>query len=328
MLKRSRFAGLLLACAVLSGVPLAHADATAQDRALADQLYGDAGKAAQAGDFAGAKTKLEASLALDPGIGTLIRLSWCEEKLGNVASAWSRANEAESMARKANDKRAKEAADAARRLEPLRAKLALRIAPENRGEGLEVRRDGVVLKAGALDGEIPLDPGEHTVEASRPGKQPWKTTVTIKPGPGVTTLEVPALQDAPAVLATSDAPAAPFWSAQRIAGASVAGAGAAGLVVGGVLGILTLSKTSAATAHCSGSSPLQCDPTGLSLESGAATTANVSDVGFALAGAAAITSTVLFLTAPSSAPKGSARRFQLAPAVGGRTAGLVVGGGW
>jgi hypothetical protein len=328
MPRPSHIAALLLACAALLRAPLAHADATAEDKALADSLFNDAGKLVKEGKLAEAKRKIEASLALDPALGALINLSWVEEQLGAYASAWSHANEAEAMARKNNDKRVKVAAEAAKRLAPLLSKLALKVALETRAEGCEVRRDGVALKAGALDAEIPLDPGEHTVEASCPGKLGWKTTVTIKPTPGITAVEVPALLDAPAAPVTPVTPASPFWSGQRIAGATVAGAGAAGLVVGAAFGVLTLSKTSAAKAHCSGSNPLQCDATGLGLESSAATMADVSDAGFAFAGAAAVASVVLFLTAPASGPKGSARGVQVIPAVGGGTAGLAMWGGW
>jgi hypothetical protein len=109
----------------------------------------------------------------------------------------------------------------------------------------------------------------------------------------------------------------------------VGGAGVIGLIVGSIFGVETLNKTSSARAsHCSMSQPPQCDPMGIALESQAKTTANASDAGFALAGAAAVASVALGVTAPSSKAKSTARSFQIAPMSAGRTAGLLLRGEW
>lgn len=314
-------AGALLTLLTFSS--LAMADPTVEDRALADQLYGDAGKLAQGGDYAGAKKKLEASLALDPGIGTLIRLSWCEEKLGNIASAWTRANEAEAMALHANDKRAKEAAETAKRLEPLVSKVVLRIAPVNRADGFTVSRDGVALKPGALDAQIPLDPGEHTFDATRPGKLPWKTTVTIKPVPGVVVVDVPALQDAP-----TPAPSEPasYWNGQRIAGATMGAVGVVGLAVGSALTAIMVNENHASMVYCP-TDPNKCYAPGVSLRNDALDAAHAATGTFIAGAALAAGGLVVFLTAPkaSPSPTSSAR---VAPVVGPTFAGASLAGAW
>ena len=171
MSKRSLLAGLLLAAVTLSS--RAFADASPEDRAAADALYEEAGKLAAADRWGEACPKLEASFKLDPAIGTLLRLGYCYEKVGRTASAWASFNDGAAMAIKANDKRAKDAAEGVRRLAPTLARLAIEVAPENGSAGLDIRRDGTVVSAGALGTPVPVDPGTHTVEASQAGKRAW-----------------------------------------------------------------------------------------------------------------------------------------------------------
>ena len=101
---------LLLAAAALSLAPYALADATPEAKAAADALYVQAGKLGDEQKWAEAMAKLEASLALDPAIGTLNRLAYAAEKLGLLATSWSRYHDMEALARRNNDKRAADAA--------------------------------------------------------------------------------------------------------------------------------------------------------------------------------------------------------------------------
>ena len=132
---------------------------------------------------------------------------------------------------------------------------------------------------------MPVDPGEHRIEASRPGKQPWQTTVTVTAQP-LTTAFIPALVDAAAPV-PPPGEAAPVWGPQRIAGLAVGGAGVIGLAVGTVFGVKTLQSTSSANAYCSATQPY-CHAQGLALEHDAATYAKVSDATIAVGGAAVV----------------------------------------
>ena len=77
-----------VALALLAAPGRASAEASATDRAAADALFQASGKLAAESRWAEACAKLEASLKLDPAIGTLVRLGSCYEHLGKTASAW------------------------------------------------------------------------------------------------------------------------------------------------------------------------------------------------------------------------------------------------
>jgi hypothetical protein len=228
------------------------------------------------------------------------------------------------MARKTGDKRADEAGKRAKQVEPLLSRLVLDVAPENRSAGVEIRRDGRVIDPAAWSSAIPIDPGTHAIEASAAGRLPWQATITVEAKPGTQTVAVPALAAAP-VARDMGAEAPPFWGPQRIAGAAVGGAGIVGLMVGAVLGVKTLGKTSDAKAHCSATMPF-CDPTGLQLQRDAAATAKGADVGLIVGGAAVVGGVVLLFTAPAAAPKAASLR--IAPLVGLGRAGISMEATW
>jgi hypothetical protein len=329
MSRRTAPAGLLVAALIFSAAPPIHADASLQDRAAADALYEEAGKLIEANRWADACPKLEASLKLDPGIGTLLRLGYCYERTGRTASSWSSFNEATAMATKANDKRAKVAAEGVKRLEPTLSRITIEVAPENAAAGLEVRRDGTVIHAGAFGTPVPVDPGVHAFEATQPGKQKWTTTITVEPKPGVTTVRIPALQDAPPEDKGAAGSASP-WGPQRVAGVAVGGVGLVGVIVGGIFGGLTLSKSGSSKAHCNAAITI-CDATGVDLQQTARTTAHAADAALGLGAAMLVTGVVVFLTAPSSDAVSAPRRrswVRLRPTAGLGVTGASVQGAW
>ena len=275
----------------------------AQDGALADALYQEAGKLLQAQKWAQAKEKLEACLAIEPGIGALQNLGFAEMKLGLMASSWSHYNDALGLAVIRKDNRASGLREDVRRVEAMLAKLALDVAPENRTNAIEIRRDGVLIVAAAWDTPIPLDPGPHAIEASRSGKRPWTTTVTIEAKPGVTTLKIPALLDAP----TESAHGAPLplplplpppvSSTQRTAGIVVLSLGAVGLTVGAVAGGIAAAEHSNLIGAC----PTAVCPS--SLQSNVDTyhrTAAIATGAFIAGGVIAATGIVVMATAPKA----------------------------
>lgn len=326
----------------LSLAPRALADPTAEDRAAADVLFREGRALIKQGRHALGCSKLVASQQLDPVAGTLLALADCYELNGETASAWATFNDAEAMARKAGDgRRSKEAARRAGLLEPQLSRLVIEVAPEARVEGLEVRRNKKLLDAALFGSAIPVDPGEHTIAAAAPGKKAWSARVLIAPKAGQSTVRVPRLEDAPAPeaptvpergarVATSAAPAASSWSAQRTVGLVVlGGVSLAGIAVGTAFGVDTLLKISKARDQhgCTNDDPPRCDAEGVKLHQDANTTANISNVAFAAGGAALITGLVVFLTAPSrQAAPPTALEVRLWPAVGAGTAGMSLRG--
>ena len=327
MPRRDLLSGLVLALSLIA--PRALAGASPEDAALADSLYAEGGKLMEAGRWAEACPKIEASWKLDPGIGSTLRLAYCWQKLGRTASASAMYRETEAMARRVGDKRADEAAKYATELEPLLSRLVLEVAPESQAGGVEIRRDGKVIDAAAWASGIPIDPGPHLVEAAAAGRVPWKTTITIEARPGVTRLHVPVLAEAP--LADKGAEGGPSpWGTQRIAGVAVGSVGLVGLAVGGIFGGLTLGKSSSSKAHCNAAITI-CDATGVDQQHGARATAHAADAALALGAAALVTGVVVFLTAPSGGPAAAPRVaswVKIGPIFGASVTGASLQGAW
>jgi hypothetical protein len=272
---------------------------SAEDRAAADALYAEAGELIQAQRFAEACPKLETSQRLDPGIGTMIRLGFCFENIGRTASAWNAYNEAEALARRKADKRADDAVARAKALEPRLSRLT--ITPKSPAQGQEVRRDGKALDAGLWNFPVPVDPGEHLIEASAPGRRTWTTKVTIM-GPGTTTVEVLPLADGPLDPRSKATAPAPYWNGQRAGGLVLGGVGLAGIVVGSVFGAQTFSKNSASMAYCP-TVPTMCYAQGVMLRGDAYSASTISTISFVAGGAMLVGGAITFFTATKAAPK-------------------------
>lgn len=321
MISRGRLALLALALCVGLAGPAA-AEPTAEDKAAAESLFQDALKLIRADRYAEACPKLEASNKLDPAVGTLFNLGDCYEHTGRTASAWSSFGDAKRLAVRLNDRRAAEAEQREKAMEPRLARLTVTAA--EKPEGLVVLRDGKPLGAALLGSAIPVDPGKHTIEAKAPGREPWSTEVDVPDKPGTVTATIPALPKAAAApsataSSTASAPVAPAggMGPQRIAGLVVGGVGVAGLVVGGVFGGLAASKTGESSGHCADGEPDRCDPTGLSLRQEANDMATIANVAIAAGGVLAAGGVVLYLLAPSPSAASTPQGASHSPMAGG-----------
>jgi hypothetical protein len=172
-----------------------------------------------------------------------------------------------------------------------------------------------------------VDPGPHTLEATAPGHEVWRTTVTIGEGGESRQVLVPAL----AVVATPSSPGKhPFvWTTQRIAGTAMMGVGVLGLAAGGALGGLALSRNNASKADCGIVHMDACNAAGVSLRNTAGTLADAS-TGTLVAGALVLAGgVVVFVTSRSEpGPKTALHRVELLPVAWGGTAGAVLEGEW
>jgi hypothetical protein len=330
---------LLASVASLSRVAIA--DPSAQDSAAAQSLYDEARKLTSSGKWADACPKLEESQRLDPTPVTEFYLADCYDHAGRTASAWTTFLDLAAIAHRTGGPKAADrervAKERAAALEPKLPKLEIDVPSAVRVPGLVVKRDGELVGEGQWGAPVAVDPGKHAVEASAPGKMPWTHQEDVQPGGHVVTVQVSALEDAPAP-AVSAAPAAPATvagddgrategtggSGLKTVGIVTASVGAAGLIAGGVLGLLALSKNSDANgSHCGASAnfsdPNACDPTGLSLRHDAVNLGNLSTVAFVAGGVVFATGAGIWLLAPSA-------RVQAAPAVGAGSAGLLLRG--
>jgi tetratricopeptide (TPR) repeat protein len=307
---------LLLSLAVLS---VAHTG-TAQsksggNRAAAEALFNQGRELMSAGKFNEACPKFEASQQLDPGLGTMLNLAECYEKTGRTASAWAEYREAIPLARAAGSKARQDlATERAQALEERLSTLTIRaISGEAASPELEVRRDGVRVQPAELGAPIPVDPGEHTVEAKAPGKRPWSSKVQVGADAAKVQVEIPALDPADAGAPSTPengvaarietgTPAADepsSGSAPRTVGFVAGGAGLVGLGLGGFFGLRASSKWSDARDNC-GSGTYDCSQEALNLASSARSQANISTVAFVAGGALLAAGVVLYLTAPSN----------------------------
>ncbi len=314
----------ILAAALL-GAPRARAQVS--DEAAAQGLFDAAKALVAAGRLLEACPKFLASLRADQKPGTAVNLADCYEKTGRVASAWARYLEAASLAHHAGQtEREQYARDHAAALEPKMARLT--IAAGASVPGLEVLRDGAVEDNAILGTPVPVDPGPHEIGARAAGKKAWKKIVEIPAGAGRIVIEIPPLEDAaegsPVALPPPPSPdvalpatprATQNGSSRKRVGSAVLAVGGAGVVVGAIAGGLAIGKHGALASAC---------PQGVCTnESGAIagyhTLGTLSDVGFVVGGALAVTGVVLVVTAPKTSP---AKQAWVSPIVGPGFAGV------
>ena len=233
-----------------------------QDRALAEELFRSAKQLVGEGDYASACPKFAESQQLDPQLGTLLHLATCHEQQGKTATAWIEFTEAASVA--ASKKEARREAIARERAASLEKRLSrLRMIIQQPADEIEVRLDGKTIGAASLQIAIPVDPGEHRIDAGAPDRKAWSRWIEVKPGPATKTVTIPPLEQGSGAMPPRDPPGdvgepAPAsdggaGSGQRAAGFVIGGIGVAAVIVGAVFGGLAASQASDADAHCQGS---------------------------------------------------------------------------
>jgi hypothetical protein len=278
-----------------------------------------------AGKVAEACPRYAESQKLDPQLGTLLHLADCLEKKGQTASAWAAFRDASEIAEQRGDARKKFADKRIKALAPKLSRLQINVP---QGAELHVERDSVVVGNTLLNSPVPTDPGSHTVTASATGRKTWTGTVVVKKDGSTAVITIPELEkEAPAIVAapvtpTEEAtpkPAAAEQDEEPADGehrstlstrwpALAAGAvGVAGVAVGSVFGLKSMSKKKEADQHCDGA---DCrDQDGVALRHDAFSAGNISTIGFVVGGVGLATGVVLWFALPaSSSQKAEGRR--------------------
>ncbi len=334
--------GGALAGALLGILVLGSGDARAQSQqAAAQALFDQARKLMADGKYAEACPKFADSQKLDPAPGTLLNLAKCYEKNGQSASAWVSYKEAESVSKRTGHPDwAGIAHDRVVAIEPTLSKLTITVPPTSEVDGLQLTNDGNPVARSEWNSAIPVDPGQHAIEATAPNTRKWSTTVHVDPNGAKATVTIPQLEvertqtpgpsTKPEATPASDrGPGQPQPSGlgtQRILGIAVGAAGVVGVGVGTVFGLIAKSKNDQALQNCRTTN--FCNPQGLSLTSDAKSAATISTIGFAAGGALLVAGVVLFVTAPKSAPSTTTARLQVAPWIDPRSGGVAMGGAW
>jgi len=312
---------------------------TGADRALAEALYDEGRRLMAEGQIAPACAKLEESQRLDPATGTLLNLAACREREGRIATAWMLFKDAAAAARRDGRQDRVEYADGkVAELDPRVSRLTIEVPAASATEGLEIRLDGVVVRSVAWGIPTPVDGGQHVVEATAPGREPFRAEVVIAAEGGNERLAVPAL--VPAVASAAPAGSPPPAAGGVVAGSAppvdeppparrsrtgvyVAGGVTGGLTVGAVVtGILALD--SAAEFEAANDDPERTVAERESLRSDAHRLQVVNTVltGAAIAGAG-VTVALIAIRPRADAAAG---RWHVSPWVSVDGGGLSVGG--
>jgi hypothetical protein len=267
------------------------------DRAAAEVLF-KAGRALlEEEKYTDACAKFAESMRLDPALGTQLNLADCYEKMGRTASAWANWVEAATRARKAGqDNRVKIAEDRAAALEPNLSRMTINVPFEL--EGLEVRRDGVLVGKAQWGTAMPVDPGEREIVATAPGKKPWKKRVKVGEANDQVEVEIGKLQNAPVAVAPPQKAEPEDGTAQLAGGIAAGSVGLVGLGLGIGFGVLAMNKNDDSLPHCLPDNVNKCTSEGASLRSEAITFSHVSTTGFVVGGVGLVVGIVLIATAP------------------------------
>ena len=295
-----------LAVSITLSLSLVAAPARADERSRADD----------------ACTTAKHRYVITPNASSLSDLARCHEERGRTASAWAEYLEAQALAKREKRNDIELAAKiGAKNLEPKLTKLVITATKAAATADLEVRRDNVPMDRGTWGSAVPVDPGEHVVTATAPGRKTWTLKVVVKPGAHTSTVDVPALVADEAAVATvpvgtttltsaaladgsyapPEEPTTNRGGAQRAVGLTLMGVGLAGVALGTYFGVQTLSKSDAASEACP-SSPC-ADSSAVRLNEDAKRSGTISTVSFAAAGGALLAGAIVFFTAPKNGPR-------------------------
>jgi len=279
----------VLVCAQVESAYAQRPDLTA----TAEQLFEEGRVLLAQNKLAEACPKLAESHRLDPAVGTLLNLGECYEKAGKTASAWATYIEADTLARRLGQgARAEFAANRAKVLGASLPMLSIDVTPARDGAGavaVTVKRDGEVIAEPAWRTLVPIDPGEHRIEASAPGFRPFSRTISLTPGERAH-VAVPALAAAaPTAIVSSSSPL-------RAVGVVLVGAGALTTGAGLFFGARASSKNDDARSNfCNG---VTCTSRGEALLDEADNAATWSTILVSVGMTALVGGIVLFLAAP------------------------------
>ena len=213
-------------------------------------------------------------------------------------------------------------AECSRRIEDVKAAMPTLILAAKDGSGndlydVKVSMDGAPL-ATTLDGRpLSVDPGEHLFVFEEAGQAPVEKKLVLREGDHDRREGVVLGPPPPPIPPTPPASSRPtWWTTQRILALVSGGVGLVGVGLGTSWGLYAISSQNQEKKNCSAASCNNGPQANVDYSS-AKNNATASDVSFAAGAAFLAAGAVLWFTAPS---------VQIAPAVGSRSGGLVLGG--
>ena len=284
--------------------------AKTENQIKAGELFSEARKLVEAGDYKQACPKFEQSMSLNFGIGVQFNLADCWERIGRNASAQALFQGVAASARAAGQtERAQVAQARAQALEPRLVRLLIDVKATD--PALSVRRNRIFVDQKAWGAATPVDAGEYLIEAAAPGKKPWSARVIVPvSATEVVSIVVPPLDPAEPTKALSDAPKEapkkppppePKPARHSAYAYALGGLGIVSLGVGTALAVSFKSKNNDAKAICP--SGVDCSQADIDrhaeLVSDAKGLRTGAFISFGVGAAALIAGTVLYF-APSS----------------------------
>ena len=174
-MRPSRFLSFVVILLVMPSAALADDRLIAQ----ADALFEQGRRAADAGDYAVACAKFDASRRIDPAPGTVLNLADCEQARGELARAW---RDFIDLADTLPSGDPHKAVALVRAFALERSMPRLRVRLTKSSEHAVVQRDGRPLGDAALGLALPVDPGSHVIVVSESGHESRRYLVEVAPG--------------------------------------------------------------------------------------------------------------------------------------------------
>ncbi|HZU85806.1 MAG TPA: hypothetical protein VE987_22930 [Polyangiaceae bacterium] len=282
--------------------------------AAAEGRFREASQAFDEGRVDEACAGFAESMRLFATLGTLLNLALCHERQGKSASAWLEFTHAAAWAGDtAQHDRGQFARLHATRLERALSRVQLQLPPD---PAVRIEVDGEPIAGPRRLLPVFLDPGEHRIGASAPGRVPYESTVAVpvEPAPEGVVLRIPALHEAPAAAALPahrEATTRPSTRGRTL-GLLLGGAGAVAVGVGAYFAVDGASRLGACSTGC--------DP-------GPARGSEIASLVFVASGAAALASGAwMVLSAPPATA--TAEPLRVSPQLAAGGAGVRVGGVW
>ena len=317
---------------VLSAMPtLSHAELQPTERATAEALFQHGVQLMAEQKYAEACQKFEGALAIERGLGTLLRLADCYDRAGQTASAWALFQDLASLAQAtADDVRAQIATQRSTDLEQRLSLLKLEFAGGSKPDGARIEFGGAQIPAATSETPVPVNPGRRRIVVSAPGHEQWSSWVEIKPGPSLRALVIPPLRETPV-------PAAPLpsrlkhsplpqpaeqnqadsenGSTQRTWGILTTVVGVAGLSTAGFLGYRAAKLNDESLNECRPEDSSACTPEGVRTRDEARDYANGANIAGALGGAALLGGLALLIWGPDETDSQGELGARLVPSV-------------
>jgi hypothetical protein len=141
----------------------------------AESLYNQGKDLVEQKKYKEACDKFQASLKLDETVNTHVALARCLDLDGRTASAWGEYLMASKKG--AGTPAGQYAQDQAKAIEKrlIKVKIVMTAVPDD----LVLKIDNETIPKESVNGELPLDPGEHKIEASATGKHKENKTITL-----------------------------------------------------------------------------------------------------------------------------------------------------